>query len=113
MSSSSFRFNPNWDGPIRRAAERAIADASEHLLEEANRTAPIEEGTLIRSGKTTVDKGRLAAAVSYDTPYAVRQHEDTRLRHDDGRRAKWLQRTLQERSTAMLGFIGDTIRRAL
>jgi len=39
--------------------------------------------------------------VAYDTPYAVRQHEDTRLRHDAGRRAKWLERTADEEAATI------------
>ena len=95
------------------AIERALTDAAEHLLEQANRTVPIEEGTLKRSGVVSVDRERLEAAVSYDTPYAVRQHEDTRLRHNDGRRAKWLERTFAERGDAVAAYIVDQLRRAL
>lgn len=83
---------------LRRDAARALTDAAEHLLEEANRTAPIEEGTLVGSGAVHVDDRALVAAVSYDTPYAVRQHEDTRLRHNRGRRAKWLEHTFREQA---------------
>ena len=31
------------------------------------------------------------AAVSYDTPYAIRQHEDLSYKHDAGRKAKYLE----------------------
>lgn len=83
---------------LARAKQAAVSDAAEHLLETANRTAPIEEGTLIGSGTATVDVSgdRVRGVVAYDTPYAVRQHEDTTLRHDQGRRAKWLERTAHE-----------------
>ena len=79
---------------VHQAAERAAGVALEFLLEEANRTVPIEESTLEKSGSTDVEgtKGR----VGYNTAYARRQHEDTRLRHDPGRRAKWLQLTAEE-----------------
>src|SRR3546814_6588653 len=36
----------------------------------------------------SVDPQALKGAVSYDTHYAVKQHEDQTLRHDEGRRAK-------------------------
>ncbi len=97
---------------IRDAAMDALVDASEFLLQEANETAPIEESTLIRSGTVTVDRKGLRTAISYDTPYAVRQHEDTRLRHDPGRRAKWLERTLNEQRIRIFKFIGDRVRKA-
>lgn len=98
---------------IRDAAMDALVDATEFLLQEANETAPIEEATLIRSGAVTVDRANLRTAVTYDTPYARRQHEDTRLRHDPGRRAKWLQRTLDEERQRFFKFIAGRIRKAV
>lgn len=98
---------------VHRAAARSLRSAAEHLLEQSNRTVPIQEGTLMRSGTVTVDEQRLEAAVSYDTPYAIRQHEDLTLRHLNGRRAKWLELTLQERQMAIRDFIVNGIRSAL
>ena len=89
----------------RRDAADALTDAAEFLLEQANRTVPIEEGTLKGSGSVHVDRSALVAAVGYDTPYAVRQHEDTRLRHASGRRAKWLEHTFREQSTRINAFL--------
>lgn len=97
---------------VRDAAASGLSDAAEFLLEEANRTVPIEEGTLARSGTTDVDHGALQAAVAYDTPYAVRQHEDTRLRHNEGRRAKWLESTFKERGRDAIDHVGAKIRAA-
>lgn len=96
---------------VRKAASEGLADAAEFLLEEANRTVPIEEATLTRSGATDVDG--LQASVFYDTPYAVRQHEDTRLRHDQGRRAKWLEMTMREQAKQVGEHIADRIRSAV
>lgn len=114
---SGFRFTID-----RRALARAevldaaiggLSDGAEHLLEHANRTVPIEEGTLMRSGTTKVKRGpRPQAAVGYDTPYAVRQHEDTRLRHDEGRRAKWLEASLKERALPIKAMVAQRIREA-
>jgi hypothetical protein len=81
---------------VRRAAADGLFESAEFILEDANRTAPIEEGTMIRSGTTSVDRAALRAAISYDVPYAARQHEDLSYRHDPGRRAKWLEATLRE-----------------
>lgn len=104
-------LRPQAAARVRRACEQAVGEAVEHLLEEANRTVPIEEGVLTGSGATSVDG--LSGSVSYDTPYAVRQHEDTRLRHDAGRRAKWLELTFRERSRDVLTWLGETIRAAV
>lgn len=104
---------PQVSAEVRKAAAEALGDAAEFLLEDANRTAPIEEGTLIRSGSTDVDAAALKASVFYDTPYAVRQHEDTRLRHDPGRRAKWLEHTAREDAGRIRDFLADRIGGAL
>ena len=95
----------------RAAAGEALGDAAEHLLEEANRTAPIEEAVLIGSGST--DRDGLEASVFYDTPYAARQHEETGWRHDSGRRAKWLELSMQERVDAVRQHIASSMKAAL
>lgn len=96
---------------IRQLASEGVADGTEFLLEHANRTAPIEEGTLIRSGTATSED--LRGVVAYDTPYAARQHEDTRLRHDSGRRAKWLELTLHEQGKTVLSHIAAQMKRGM
>lgn len=111
MSSATFRINKGAGTQVIRAAERALDDGIEHLGEHAERTAPIEEGTMIRSGQASRDG--LTAAWSYDTKYAKRQHEDTRYRHDAGRRAKWLQLTFAERSSTVLTYIARKMREAI
>jgi len=98
---------------IHRAGVSALGDAAEGLLEHANRTVPIEEATLAGSGTVSVDAANARAAVSYDTPYARRQHEELSWRHDSGRRAKWLELTWQERASATFAFIAGRIRGAL
>ena len=49
------------------------------------------------------------ASIYYDTPYAARQHEDTSLNHDPGRRAKWLELTLQERTADVRRFFATRL----
>lgn len=94
---------------FRQARERILEhsagildDTTEALLTEANRTVPIDDAILEGSGFVATDPKRLVSVVAYDTPYAVRQHEDTRLRHRSGRRAKWLERTFRERGRQFL-----------
>lgn len=96
-----------------QASSRALAVAAEYVLEQANRSIPIEEGTLQRSGVASVDDNGTRAAISYDTPYAVRVHEDLVARHDAGRRAKWLEATLAEQADAVRQIIADHLRGAL
>lgn len=105
-----------WQGPqvedaMRSAAAEGLLIAAEYILGEANHTVPFLVGIMEHSGVATVDEQRLAAAVSYDTPYAVRQHEDLTLRHPNGRRAKWLELTMSERGQKVIDLIGTQVRR--
>lgn len=75
---------------FRNGVQRGLFLAAEHVLQVSNTHVPIEEGTLERSGATSV--GDLEASTSYDTPYAVVQHEELGYRHDAGRTAKFLER---------------------
>lgn len=95
------------------ATRRGLALAGEHILGESRKLVPHEEGTLERSGAVVVHPDELAVTVSYDTPYAVRQHEDLSLKHDDGRQAKYLEDPLNTESVTALDIIGAQVRRAL
>lgn len=79
-----------WFGGKRRAV-RGLNMALEHVLAESNKIIPLDEGTLERSGKVTVDEANLTGVVSYNTAYAVRQHEELTWRHAPGRQAKYLE----------------------
>jgi len=98
---------------VHKAAVKALGDAADYILETANRTAPIEEGTLIRSGDRNQIRTSLRCNVFYDTPYARRQHEDTRNRHDSGRRAKWLEKTFREEEGKVREMFKDAISKAM
>lgn len=95
---------------VREAAADGLADATEFLLDEANRTIPHEEGILEGSGDVDVDRDALVGQVTYDGPHAVRQHEDLSLRHDPGRRAKWLEHAFKERGAEALAHVGARMR---
>lgn len=106
-----------WFGdPVKRVVHDRAADGlyevAEHLLETANQTVPLQDGDLQRSGVVDIDRSALRATVSYDTPYAVKQHEDLNLRHAPKRRAKWLELALKERRPAMQARIAAKIRGA-
>ena len=106
-----------------RAAVRDVHRAGEILLGEAQRRAPIEEGTLRGSGALAIvvsgqrfeGTGALAGAtalaeglarahspitvtaeVSFNTVYAARQHEELDWRHPKGVQAKYLEQPLGE-----------------
>lgn len=113
MSGVTVTYDAKGLEKLREAAMDAIADLAEFGLEESNRIVPIEEGTLARSGTVSVDRASGVAQVSYDTPYAIVQHEDTQLRHDQGRQAKFLEDAMLTRvAPEAERFIAERIKRA-
>jgi hypothetical protein len=97
----------------RDGAARGLALAMEHLLTESRKQVPIEEATLERSGVALVDEQNLVGAVSYDTEYAVRQHEELGWQPDEGRKAKYLEDPHREEASTMQAIVAAQIRRAL
>lgn len=89
----------------------ALDAMTEHLLSEANKHVPHDDGTLERSGRASNDGKR--GAVSYDTPYAVRQHEDMSLHHDGKGEAKWLETTMASERDALGQIAATAMRKGL
>lgn len=102
-------INPSAKSVLNGSANRGVALAAEHILGVSNEKVPIEEDTLQRSGTVSTDRGNFTAAVSYDTPYAARQHEDMSLRHDNGRTAKYLENAMNSEVEAAAEIIRKTI----
>lgn len=100
---------------ILAVAGKAVGLAAEHVLGESTKVVPIEEGTLSRSGRTDVDTqgATVVAAISYDTPYAVRQHEDMSYRHDPGRTAKYLEGPLRAEAGTVAKIVAAGVGKAL
>lgn len=98
---------------VRRAVMIGLRAGAENLLTESIKTAPKDEGTLIQSATVSTDDAQLKAAVAYDTPYAVRLHENPQFNFQNGRRGKWLKLTLDEKRDAIKRLIADKIRAAL
>lgn len=115
MAKAAFTFKPGPDASkiVKAGAVRGLTLAAEYVLGESNQIVPIEEGTLGRSGATSVDPATLRASVSYDTSYAVRQHEDLSLRHDPGRQAKYLENTMNAEVGAVRKIIAEAIKGSL
>ena len=101
------------DQVVTRALAAGLYEAAEMVGEESDRTAPIEEGTLIRSRSVTIDEANAVAAIAYDTPYAARQHEDLTLNHDAGRRAKFLEQSLRVNADRGMHHVAGRVREAM
>jgi hypothetical protein len=101
---------------VRTAAARGVQLWAEHVLTESRAKVPHDEGTLERSGAVVpsrVSPSTLDAAIVYDTPYAVIQHENMDFRHPGGREAKYLENALNAAKTVGPKIVATQIKRAL
>lgn len=98
---------------IRDAASRGLYLAAEHVLGVATERVPHEEGTLQNTGATDVDEGTLTANVTFDGPYAVRQHEELDYQHDDGRQAKYLESAALDEAGTVGQILAQAAKEAL
>jgi len=111
-------FRLRWHGDavarqMRDGAARGLLLAAEHVLQQSQELVPLDESPLMQSGTASVDPPSLTAVVSYDTPYAVRQHEELSYRHAPGRTAKYLERPLNASRSDVLALIAAQMRRSL
>lgn len=112
------RARVRWNGEqvLGRAQAGAVCGlllGAEHVLAESRKEAPIAEGTLERSGATTIDEQDLVASVTYVTPYAARVHEDLAAWNSPGRKAKFLEDPANREAAVIGELIAAQVRRVL
>ena len=95
---------------IQKAALAGLNDAADFVLVEADKQVPVESGHLVGTGLVTMQEEKFRAAISYDGPYAVYQHELLHLKHVHGGNAKFLERPLVDETAKELEIIADRIR---
>ena len=95
---------------VQQGAVDGLKAAAELVLTRAQ--VPVLSGRLRRSGKVTVDPATLEVAISFDTDYAVVQHEDMSQHHDGGE-AKFLENAINELRPVLGDVIAAEIRRRL
>lgn len=78
---------------IEASTEDALRDCAAFILDESRKQVPFDTGALSRSGNSDAD-GSLAV-ISYDTPYAVRWHEED-ANFQRGRKKKYLEDPLND-----------------
>lgn len=97
----------------RSGAIKGLFYATEHVKQVSQTRVPIEEGDLERSADASQDVTSLTGAVSYDRPYAARQHEELGYAHDAGRQAKYLESAFNSERMAVASLITREIRASL
>lgn len=93
---------------FQRLASDGIARALEHTLGVATTLVPLDEGPLQRSGKVQVEG--LNGTISYDSPYAIVQHENLTYRHAPGRTSKYLETPMNTERSVMLELSAVSLR---
>ncbi|KJK40222.1 hypothetical protein UK15_07670 [Streptomyces variegatus] len=111
-------FRLRYDGAaaareLRAAAGRGLFLGTEHVLSVSTDRVPLDEGFLQSTGTASVDEPSLTGMVSFDGPYAVRQHEELEWRHAPGRTAKYLENSLNEERNVVFALVAAELRRAL
>lgn len=106
----NLNLNQNISNIIKDDVFHAMKIASEYLLTEANNTVPFDDGILKASGKTSSDELTMKVAVSYDTPYAVRLHENPQYNFQGNGRGKWLELTMNENKQEIIRLIQQQIK---
>lgn len=75
----------------KKAGMKALREGAESILTESINETPVLSGTLRRSGTVTDAPREDSVYISYNTPYARRQHEELSYRHPGGGKAKYLE----------------------
>lgn len=105
---------------VRRGAEAGLREAAERILEAAKRDIPVgdpEEDPdahvrLAASGHIETEPGG-TVVVSFDTPYAAKQHEDQRLHHPRGGGPKYLERNVLAIVPKLEGIVASEVRKLM
>jgi len=119
------------------AGLKALRTGAEAILTEAIDETPIDTGTLRRSGTVTVgalpdeakvyeaakagtaqkDGGKIgkekAVYISFNTPYARRQHEELGYNHPRGGKAKYLEDPFRRNEKKVLDYAEKQVKKAL
>lgn len=75
----------------KECSKKGTWSALDHLAAVSKQQVPLDQGPLKNSCYVDVSDDGTSGTVSYDTPYAVRQHEETGYQHQQGRKAKYLE----------------------
>ena len=75
----------------KQCTKKGTWSALDHLAAVSKEQVPLDQGPLKNSCYVDVAEDGSSGTVSYDTPYAVVQHENMQFQHQRGRKAKYLE----------------------
>lgn len=99
----------------RRGAFDGLEDVAKRVLAAAQDNVPVgdpaedpDPGVSLReSGR--IDRHGNGFIISFDAPYAAKQHEDLRLKHPRGGGPKYLERALTEMAPTIERFVASKV----
>lgn len=99
-------------GPYTR---KAMLEVVMNLHQESVDLAPIDTGDLRGSAqhKVTKEGNAIIGEVSFNTPYALRQHEELDYNHPQGGKAKYLETPFKKSTDKYIKHLGDSVVRAV
>lgn len=123
------KYDIKWYGEkvkkaTKRAAAKALIKCAAHLQGESLKQVPWATGDLGGScniSHVKEESERIWLTVGYDTPYAIKQHEDLTLRHPDprnplsvpGRKPKYLEDPFNENKAKYQNNIENDVKDTL
>ena len=97
---------------LAQATAEGLTNAAEYLRAKSVPRAPVDTAALRQSAQVTpAAADDLESAVSYDTPYAAKQHDDLQLHHWNGGEPLYLLRPLVEEQDTLFRLIQRPIGR--
>ena len=113
MIKATVKFNKQVIANIAKKEIEALKDGCEFILQESNKIVPHDEGTLMRSGNTSIDENSKTGSIYYDTKYAIRLHEHPNYTFQKGRQGKWLETTLRTNNKQLLDYMKKKLQEGL
>lgn len=97
----SFKIKVKWDGEkaqkaLANATPRGLYEAGQVVARDSGQQVPLDTGDLLRSQAVTVEGQTVT--ISYDTPYAIRWHEQD-ANFQRGRKKKYLEDPINDKDT--------------
>jgi len=91
------------ESELKKAGLKGLKKLGQKMLGEAQKQVPVDTGTLMRSGAVSQDAKEGTITISFNTPYARKQHEC----HSN--KAKYLERPFNEMKSQAQKYGDDAI----
>lgn len=98
---------------VSKAMKGALKTGAEMVLAKSAEEVPLKWADLLRSGTVNPADGGNKQVASYNTPYAIEQHENLDNEHLPGRKAKYLEDPLNANGGKVITLIANAAKQAM